>query len=98
MKNCAPKRARVIRDYQVNFRGYDLVVQAGTLVTNHTACGCDDAYRFPAVCRPIAETSGLKYTGALVHDLMHYGINVPAEFCGPWEGEEHGGQQGMALA
>lgn len=98
MKRGKPKRARVIRDYLVSFRSYDLIVKAGTLVTNHTACGCDDAYRFPVACRPIAETSGMKYTGALVHDLMHYGINVPAEFCGPWEGEAHGSQQGMALA
>lgn len=98
MKDVTPKRARVIEDYHVEFRGHKLTVKAGTLVTNHTACGCDDNYRFPAVCRPIAETSGLKFTGALVHDLMHYGINVPAEFCGPWEGEANGGQQGMALA
>lgn len=80
------KAATVLRDYRVNFKGVDVVVAAGTIVTNRTAMGNDDNYRYPILNKPIAESSGLKHTGvlALMHDLVHYGINVPAEFCSEW--------------
>lgn len=83
------KAATVLKDYHVNFKGgskygVDVVVAAGTIVTNRTASGNDDAYRFPILNGPIAKTSGLKHTGALMHDLVNYGINVPAEYCSEW--------------
>lgn len=78
------KAATVLRDYRVNFKGVDVVVAAGSIVTNRTAQGNDDNYRYPILNKPIAESSGLKHTGALMHDLVHYGINVPAEFCSEW--------------
>lgn len=78
------KAATVLKDYNVNFKGVDVVVAAGTIVTNRTAVGNDDDYRFPILNGPIAKTSGLEHTGALMHDLVHYGINVPAEYCSKW--------------
>jgi len=87
------KSATVLKDYHVNFKGgsnigTNVVVAAGTIVTNRTAMGNDDGYRFPILNGPIAKTSGLAHTAALMHDLTHYGINVPAEYCSEWRRTE----------
>lgn len=78
------KMAEVIKEYRVQAFGYEVVIPKGTIVFNSTALGPDDDYRFPMDCLKIAKLSAGDIYKGLLHDLTHYGINVPAEFCGPW--------------
>jgi len=80
------KTARTIKEYRVeNYRGYGpIVIPAGSIVTNRTACGPDDNYRFWQDFDKIAEkVSGFK-DSLLRHDLTYYGLNIPASYCEPW--------------
>jgi len=80
--------AKTIRDYQVeNFRGYgSFTVPAGSVVTNQTACGVDNSYHFwQDFHKKAEEVSGFK-DSFLKHDLTYYGLNIPAEYCEPYEG------------
>jgi len=79
------KRVRTIKDYPVkNYKGYSFVIPAGSTVTNRTACGPDDNYRFWVNFHKVAEeVTGFKES-LLKHDLTYYGINIPAEYCEPW--------------
>lgn len=80
------KTAKTIKDYTVkDLFGYGPVtVPAGSLVSNHTACGNDDGYRFWQDFREAAmNVSGFK-DSLLHHDLTHYGLNIPAEYCEPY--------------
>jgi len=95
-KDCTLKTSVTIKEYIVeNYRNCGkLVVPVGSKVSNHTACGNDDDYRF---WTDFAERrvyndgqslfSGYKDT-CIGHDLTHYGLNIPAEYCEPYEGEE----------
>lgn len=75
------KSAKTIKPYAVKAFGYDVVIPAGSLVSNKTACGCDDGYRFWQDWRSVAEQlTGVK-NSILAHDLTYYGVNVPAEYC-----------------
>jgi hypothetical protein len=77
------KTAKTTKEYKVNYKGYELTIPVGSTVTNKTALGHDDNYRFlsQANCNKIAEkVTGCK-TSILLHDLTHYGLNVPAEYC-----------------
>jgi hypothetical protein len=75
------KTAKTIKDYTVNFRGTEITVPAGSIVNNQTSCGPSDNYRFWHDFEKVAEQiTGFKKS-SLYFDLMHYGINVPAEFC-----------------
>jgi hypothetical protein len=77
--------AKTIKEYKVNFKGYDLVVPVGSKVSNNTACGVDDNYRFWIDFQKTAqEITGFK-DSFLVHDLTHYGLNIPAEYCEPYK-------------
>jgi len=70
------KTAKTIREYKAVIHGYHSVIPVGTTVTNKTACGFDDNYRFCAPWEGMPD--GIR------HDLEHYGINVPAEYCEPY--------------
>lgn len=81
----AYKTARTTREYAVKYKGWDIVVPVGSLVSNKTACGNDDNYRFWSDWHEYVK----KLTGfpnsLLAHDLTHYGLNIPAEYCTPYE-------------
>lgn len=84
------KTAKTIKDYVVkNYRGqgnhgHSYTVPAGSSISNHTACGNDDNYRFWTDFHKIAEeTTGFK-DSILAHDLTYYGLNIPAEYCEPY--------------
>lgn len=75
------KTAKTIKPYSCKVSGWEIVVPIGSTVSNRTACGNDDAYRFWADFRkPIEELTGFK-NSILHHDLTHYGLNIPAEYC-----------------
>ena len=75
------KISKTIKEYKVKAFGYDIVVPVGSHVSNNTAMGRDDNYRFWGEWAELVE----KLTGykgsMLAHDIEHYGINIPAEFC-----------------
>jgi hypothetical protein len=86
MKGTKFKWSRTIREYKVKWgQGrvpYDITVPVGSLVNNQTALGCDDNYRFLTNF----DTKVLVgyEAGMLAHDLTHYGLNIPAEYCEPY--------------
>ena len=66
--------------YTCKFKQYgEITVPAGTPVTSQTACGIDPNYNFVNsfgwVKRDYPQFGAL-----LIHDLTHYGLNVPSEF------------------
>ncbi len=78
------KSAKTIRPYTVKFYGggifpTTLTVPTGSIVSNQTAMGPDDSYRFWT-----DYTKTVPANSMLAHDLKHYGVNVPAEYCEPW--------------
>ena len=87
MERDAPPRhktAKLVKDYEVTFKGWKLVVPTGTTVSNKTECGFNDNYRFAN------RFDGLP-DGAFF-DFDHYGINVPAEYCEPYEENNYVGR------
>ena len=81
----ATKFAKTIQAYKTHAFGYDLEVPVGCIVSNRTACGPDDNYRFLTNCNSIAlEAAGINH-GCLLHDLNYYGLNIPAEYCEPYK-------------
>ncbi len=78
------KTAKVIRLYTLNAFGYEITVPVSAVVSNSTACGYDDSYRF--WCNFHAEAKRLSgfNNSILLHDLTHYGVNVPADYCEPY--------------
>lgn len=79
-----PKTARVVREYRTTYKGWALVVPVGAVVTNRTACGPDDAYRFwQDWGEQVRKLTGFP-DSILAHDLRHYGLNVPADHCEPY--------------
>ena len=55
----------------MKYKGYDIVIPAGTRVTSQTACGYDLNYNF------IDDLSWIpKNQGCLKHDATYYGINI----------------------
>ena len=82
MKKC--KTAVTTRDYKIKAFGWDIVVPAGSRVSNRTAMGVDDNYHFwEGWEKQIQELTGSS-NSILAHDLMHYGLNIPDEFCTAW--------------
>lgn len=78
------KTAKTIADYKVKAFGWEITVPKGSTVSNKTACGNDDNYRFWSDWQaPVFALTGYK-NSILAHDLTHYGLNIPAEFCEPW--------------
>ena len=81
MKTTTFKTVKTIKDYTLKYDGYTITVPAGSRVSNKTACGYDNNYRFWQDWREIAEKlTGFK-NSLLSHNLTYYGINVPAEYC-----------------
>jgi len=83
------KTSTVIKDCEVDRFGYFFIVKAGAVVSNSTACGPDGSYRF---LRGLDKTEGLpdyaKERGSSFrHDYEHYGINIPKEYCKPYDEE-----------
>ena len=80
------KTAKTIKEYKTKFGvgplQYDIVVPVGSKVSNMTALGNDDNYRF------LTGVSTKQLVGfdapILAHDLVHYGLNIPSEFCEPY--------------
>lgn len=78
------KRAKTIKEYPTKCYGYTVTVPVGSTVSNSTACGPDDNYRFWQDFHKVAaEVSGFK-DSLLRHDLTYYGLNIPAEYCEPY--------------
>ena len=81
-----PKTAKTIREYKTEYGDklkYHITVPAGSTVTNQTACGPDDNYRF---LRGVSTKTLVGYdAGMLAHDLTYYGLNIPAEYCEPYK-------------
>lgn len=64
------------RDYCVSYRNYgDVVVPEGTPVNSQTAGGYDPRYNFVSDFTWAGDTNSL-----FVHDLIHYGLDVPEEY------------------
>jgi hypothetical protein len=80
------KTSKTIKEYRTKFGAghlkYDLTVPAGSQVSNQTALGCDDNYRFLSGV-PTKVLVGYD-APILAHDLTHYGLNIPAEYCEPY--------------
>lgn len=79
------KRVKTIKEFKANnYFGYDIIVPVGSIVTNKTACGYDDDYRYWEDWQECAEKlTGFK-NSCLAHDLTYHGINIPAEYCEPY--------------
>ena len=79
------KRSVTIKEYRINAYGYDIIVPINSIVSNSTACGYDDNYYFWENWQKIVEEiTGFKESG-LKHDLTYYGLNIPSEFCKPYD-------------
>lgn len=78
------KTAKTIKEFKTTCKGQDVVVPVGSKVSNKTACGYDDGYRFWEDFRNTVDSK--RY--GLLHDLTHYGVNVPAECCESYEENE----------
>lgn len=75
------KIAKVTKPYAVKVAGFDFVVPIGATVSNQTACGPDDSYRFWQDWKKQAQqVTGFKNSICAL-DLEYYGVNVPAEHC-----------------
>lgn len=82
------KTARTIREYRVNYNFWDLIIPIGSVVSNKTACGNDDRYRFLQGTAEFAkQVTGLP-DSTLAHCLKYYGLNIPADYCEPWSVED----------
>jgi len=80
------KLSKTIKEYKTTYGDrlkYDITVPVGSIVSNSTALGNDDNMRFLVPC----STKILVGFDApmLAHDLKHYGLNIPAEFCEPYK-------------
>jgi len=78
------KKARTIKPYTEEAYGYTITVPVGSVVSNQTACGPSDEYRFWQDFHKVAEELTGFRTSILSHDLNYRGINVPAEYCEPY--------------
>ena len=75
------KTAKVIKEYQVNYKSWEIIIPVGSIVSNQTACGFDDSYRFWTGWKKQIENLTGHPNSMLAHDLTYYGLNIPAEFC-----------------
>lgn len=82
------KYAKTIKDYEVNIFGHTFTIPAGSHVSNTTAFGPDDNYRHWCLWSNVIESVTGTKNSMLAHDIEHRGINIPAEYCEPWQTEE----------
>lgn len=81
------KVAKTIKEYSTEFKGWNITVPKGSIVSNMTACGPDDNYHFWVDFEKAAEKiTGYKHN-ILYHDLKFYGLDIPAEYCEPYKKE-----------
>lgn len=75
------KTSVVTKPYTVSVGGWVVTVPVGAKVSNKTACGYDDDYRFWVDFREYAENlTGFK-NSILHHHLTYYGVNIPKDYC-----------------
>ncbi len=79
------KSAKTIKEYSIKISGWEIVIPVGSIVSNKTACGNSDDYRFWTDFHGQAEKLTGYKNSILNHVLTHYGVNVPAEFCEPYK-------------
>jgi hypothetical protein len=79
------KHAKTIKPYATAFKGWEITVPVGSTVSNQTAMGPDDSVRFWADWRHTAREITGYDRSILAHDLQHYGLNIPAEYCEPYK-------------
>lgn len=85
MNNVSLKTAKTIKEYKTTYGSlaYFITVPVGSTVSNQTALGPDDNYRF------LTQFDTKKLVGykapMLAHDLTYYGLNIPAEYCEPYQ-------------
>ena len=78
------KTAKTVKPYTVEYRGYTITVPAGSTVSNQTAEGPSDNYRFWVSWHSVVkELTGFP-DSMLAHDLTYYGLNIPEEYCEPY--------------
>jgi hypothetical protein len=86
------KTSVTVKPYRIKFKGWHFVIKKGTVVSNDTAMGPDDNYRFIG-SNPKGQLISLEswWSGGtalpltLLHDLKYHGIDIPAEYCKPYE-------------
>jgi len=76
---------KTIKDYKVDFKVANsdygtLTIPKGTSVTNQTAMGIDKNYHFVNDFSWVKKHECGTIQHGLLHDLKHYGINVPKEY------------------
>lgn len=74
------KTAKVIKEFKTTWHGIELTVPKGAIVSNQTANDFDDNYRFWVDYPDHIDRNTL-----VAHDLMFYGLNVPPDYCEPYE-------------
>ena len=69
------------QDVKMKFRDYgEITIPKGTRLTHQTALGVDKNYNFVSDLSWILPyADGTKQHG-LIHDAIHYGINIPVAF------------------
>jgi len=76
--------AKTIKEYQVTYGGYEIVVPVGSTVSSRTATGDDENYRFwIGYEKQVKELTGTK-NSLLNWHLGSVGLDVPAEYCEPY--------------
>lgn len=65
-------------EIKMNFRGYDIAIPKGTATTHQTATGKDENYNFINDFSWIPKYKDGTPMHGLIHDAIHYGINIPA--------------------
>lgn len=80
------KTATVLKPFTIDFSGHTLTVPVGAKVTNKTASGPDDSYRFWIGWeKSVKEQIGEELIPlTLKYDLDYRGILVPEENCSNW--------------
>jgi hypothetical protein len=75
------KTSKTIKEYKIKAFGWELVIPAGSLVSNKTAMGYDDNYHFWINWGDYVKNLTGYSNSILAHDLTYYGLNIPAEYC-----------------
>lgn len=70
------KTAKVIKELRTNVGGIEITVPEGAIVSNQTADGFDDNYRFW-----VDYPDHIEKDSVLLHNLMYCGLNIPSRYC-----------------
>jgi len=66
-------------EINMNWRGYKITIPKGTRVVAQKSCSPDVTLDFVSDLRWIPMVNGNQQYG-LIHDALHYGINIPSDF------------------